>query len=94
MKRRFKMFDSVVLERDLDDKSGAALSEGVRIPAGTRGAVVEFLRLDGLAVEFFDDEGETIDVAFIPESFVRAPTPDEARANRELNERLRAEPLR
>jgi hypothetical protein len=89
MKRRYKLFDGVVLTRDLDDSSDAALMPGVFIPSGTHGVVMELLIKDGIAVEFFDDDGETIDVAFISESIVRPPTEEEAEADRVLNERLR-----
>jgi len=82
MKSKFRLFQSVVAARDIEepDLMGAwgrgkpGLVDGKPgVLEGTRGAVVEiFEKPRGLAVEFFDAAGETIDVAFIPEAYVRA----------------------
>jgi len=50
--------------------------------------VVELLPKDGLAVEFFDDDGDTIDVAFIAAESVRPATPAELEEHRKLTQRL------
>ena len=58
---KFALYETVKLKRDIDEPA---------IAKGTTGVIVEMLPPDGLAVEFFDDTGETIDVALLPESFV------------------------
>jgi hypothetical protein len=103
MRRKYKLFDSVVARRDLVE--GASLGAWGRgkiavidgkpgIAKGTGGVVVELLSREdhepGVAVEFFDDDGETIDVAFIPESYVRPATEAEMAASLELTRRLNA----
>jgi uncharacterized protein DUF4926 len=87
VKGKFKLFDSVVADRDIlePDLMGAwglgkpGLVHGKPgVLKGTHGAIVEiFDASGGLAVEFFDAEGETIDVAFIPEDYVTLATETE-----------------
>ena len=104
MKRKYKLFDSVVAKRDLVEgaslgawgRGKVALIDGKPgIAKGTGGIVVDLLSREGyepgIAVEFFDDEGETIDVAFIPESYVRPATEAEIALSLELTRRLNAE---
>jgi hypothetical protein len=83
MTSKFKLFQMVIALRDLvePDLTGAwgigkpaSLNGQPAVLKGTHGAVVEILEPGGLAVEFFDNEGETIDVAFIPEEYVRLAT--------------------
>jgi len=69
MKSKFKMFQSVVLKKDVPGDH-----EPVIIPSGTFGAVVEIFAKGQVIVEFFDDEGWTIDIATIPEISLRAST--------------------
>jgi len=68
----YEKFQSVVLEQDLVKSANVGLVEGSFLARGARGIVVEYLVRDGIAVEFFDDQGQTIEVASIPESYVRA----------------------
>ena len=74
--RKLELFQSVVLERDLKPPDVS-----VRLSKGTFGAVVELLKRDGAAVEFFAESGQTIDVAFIPEVYVRPATDAEIEAH-------------
>jgi hypothetical protein len=81
MKSRFTLFQPVVADRDLTeaDLMGApglgkpAMIDGKPgVRRGTHGAIIEIYEKYGeVGVEFFDDAGETIDLAFIPESYVR-----------------------
>jgi Domain of unknown function (DUF4926) len=101
MKTRFKLFQSVIADRDLvePDLMGAwgagkpALLDGKpAVLKGTHGAIVEvFEKTGGIAVEFFDDVGETIDVAFIPENYVRAATQEEIELRGRLLDQLYSE---
>ncbi len=80
MKSKFQLFDSVVATRDiLEPELMGAWGRGKpgyvdgkpAVLAGTHGAVVDIIEKFGdIGVEFFDDSGETIDVAFVPESWV------------------------
>jgi hypothetical protein len=72
MKRKFEKYQSVVLEQDLVKSVRVGLVEGSFLAKGARGIVVDHLIHDGIAVEFFNDEGRTVEVASIPESYVRA----------------------
>jgi len=93
MKSKFEMFQGVVAVRDLTepDLMGAwgcgkpGLVDGKPgVLKGTHGAIVEmFENPPGLAVEFFDEDGETIDVAFIPEAYVRPVTAAELEERRQ-----------
>jgi hypothetical protein len=84
MKRRLKLFQPVMAARDLTEpdlsrawgRGKRALVDGKPgVLKGTSGAIVEiFEETGGVAVEFFDDAGETIDVAFIPQNYVRPVT--------------------
>src|SRR5687768_11255341 len=98
-KSKFKLFDSVVAERDIfePDLAGAwgrgkpAMIGGrPSVAKGTAGVVVDLLSNDGLAVEFFDVDGDTIDVAFIAAENVRPATPKEEEDHRILTQRLNA----
>jgi hypothetical protein len=81
MKRRLKLFQPVVAARELTepDLSGAwgrgqraVINGKPGVLKGTSGAVVEIFEKTGsLAVEFFDDAGETIDVAFLPQEYMQ-----------------------
>ena len=77
MKHRFDKFQSVVLEQDLVKSAKVGLVEGRFLAKGARGIVVDHLARDGIAVEFFNDAGQTIEVASIPESYVRAASQTE-----------------
>ncbi|HLF76081.1 MAG TPA: DUF4926 domain-containing protein [Dehalococcoidia bacterium] len=100
MKSKFEMFRSVIATRDLTepDLMGAwglgkpGLVDGKpAVLKGTVGAIVEiFENPPGLAVEFFDDDDETIDVAFIPESYVRAMTSAQLEELRRRSAELKA----
>lgn len=89
MKSKFKLLESVAAARDITEAelTGAwgrgkpALIHGkLGVKMGTRGAVVEVFETVGdVGVEFFDRDGETIDVAFIPEAYVR-PAPRDPKA--------------
>jgi hypothetical protein len=60
---KFKLFDQVILGRDV-------IEENLR--AGAIGTVVEVYPVtDGLEVEFFDEEGETIAVLTLDAADVR-----------------------
>lgn len=86
MKSRFTLFQSVVANRDLIEPElmgawgrgrPALIGGSPGVEKGTRGAIVEIFESVGeVAVEFFDDCGETIDVAFIPESYVSTAPED------------------
>jgi hypothetical protein len=98
-KSKFKLFDSVVAERDIfePDLTGAwgrgkpvMINGRPSVPKGTAGVVVDLLAKDGIAVEFFDDDGDTIDVAFIATESVRPATPEEEEERRKLTQRLNA----
>ena len=99
-KHKFKLLDGVVAVREImEPQLMGAWGRGKRgevdgepaVLKGTRGVVVDVQRnTPDIAVEFFDDEGETIDVAFIPEDYVRAETPEEVEATRALTARLNA----
>ncbi len=101
MKTKFKMFQGVVADRDLTepDLMGAwgrgkpGLVDGKpAVLKGTHGVIVEvFEKTAGLAVEFFDDEGDTIDVAFIPLNYVRAETKAEEEEDRRLSQQLNSQ---
>jgi hypothetical protein len=90
MTTKLRLFQSVIADRDLvePDLMGAwgagkpGLLDGKpAILKGTHGAVVEvFEKTDGVAVEFFDDVVETIDVAFIPRDYFRPATQEEIEA--------------
>jgi hypothetical protein len=67
---KFREYEAVVLDRDIPD--GGPLK-------GTFGIVLELLDGDGLAVEFFDDGGATIEVLLISDSQVRPATSKEKR---------------
>ena len=93
MKSKFKMFQGVVAVKDLTepDLMGAwgrgkpgLVDRKPGVLKGTHGAIVEmFENPPGLAVEFFDDDGETIDVAFVPEAYVRPATTAELEERRQ-----------
>jgi hypothetical protein len=93
MKSKLKMFKGVVAGRDLTepDLMGAwgrgkqGLVDGKRgVLKGTHGAIVEmFENPPGLADEFLDDDGETIDVAFVPEACIRPATGAELEERRQ-----------
>jgi hypothetical protein len=98
-KSKFKLFDSVVADRDIfePDLAGAwgrgkpAMIDGrPSVARGTAGIVVDLLSKDGVAVEFFDAAGDTIDVAFIAAESVRPATPKEKEESRALTQRLNA----
>jgi hypothetical protein len=93
MKSKFEMFQSVVAARDIfqPELMGAwglgkpGLVDGKPcVLKGTHGAIVEIYEKFGdVGVEFFDDDGETIDVAFVPESYLRAATTAELEERRQ-----------
>ena len=87
-----ELLQSVVLTREVEGTFESCL-----IPAGTHGVIVDIASIEHaeaqVGVELFDDEGETIDVAFIPESYVRPATEAEMAASMELTRRLNADPL-
>jgi hypothetical protein len=104
MKRsKFKLFDCVVATRDIFEPElmGAWGRGKPRIvdgrPAvvkGTHGAVVDIYdNPPGVAVEFFDDEGETIDVAWVGSDAVRHQTKAEEAESKALTDRLNAQPV-
>jgi hypothetical protein len=65
----FDLFTDVILTTDLPEDD---------LKAGDIGAVVERHvipgREDGYSIEFFDMKGQTVAVATVPESSLRAPT--------------------
>ena len=69
-----EIYQLVVLTQALSEPS---------VKEGTLGVVVEMLPSDGVAVEFFDSGGKTVDVALIPEAYVRAATKTEQKAARQ-----------
>jgi hypothetical protein len=73
MKRQFEMFQGVVLVRDVKGSFASGF-----ITYGTYGVVMDLLKHDGLAVEFFDAEDNTIDVVLMSEDDLRAETDAEA----------------
>jgi hypothetical protein len=77
MKRKFDMFQCVVLVRDVDESSELGLSKGEKFCAGTDGVVVEHLKDNWIMVELFDNEGWTLDVLASPEAYFRAATKEE-----------------
>ena len=80
---KFKMFDGVVLKKDLPQYG---------LDKGTHGVLLEFLPRNGVAVEFFDSDGKTIEVALIPISSVRRTNEEEDDETRRLSERLNTQP--
>jgi hypothetical protein len=60
----YALFDSVILLVDLPED---------RLKIGTRGAIVEILKTPvlGYAVEFFDDDGDTIDWTIVSPEQIR-----------------------
>jgi len=75
--RKFELYQAVVLEHALNPPDVKS-----RLESGAPGIIVDLLNPDGVAVEFFDKGGKTIEVAFIPESFVRPATKAETKASR------------
>ena len=71
VKRKFREFQGVVLEEDISEG-------GPR--KGTFGIVLDLLSDNGLAVEFFDESGATIEVLLIFDSQVRPATVKEERS--------------
>jgi hypothetical protein len=69
---KYKLFETVVLERNLPQH---------RLRRGTIGAIVELYEPDGLEVEFFNDEGETLEVMTLDIEDVR-PANDDERARK------------
>jgi hypothetical protein len=103
-KHKFVLFDSVVATRDIfEPELMGAWGRGKpgfvdgkpAVVKGTHGAVVEvYDNPPGVAVEFFDDEGETIDVAWVGPGVVRHQTEDEVAESRALTDRLNAQPVK
>jgi hypothetical protein len=63
---KFELLDEVVLARDLPQGD---------LKAGAPGTVVEIHDDGALEVEFFDEEGSTIDVFTVQPSDLRPPEP-------------------
>ena len=89
---KFEMFQSVVASCDiLEPQLTGAWGKGKpgvvdgkpAISRGTWGAIVEIFG-DGtdFLVEFFDEDGETIDVVFVSASNIRAVSESELQARR------------
>ena len=69
---KFKLFDSVVLAKDLAEED---------LRAGTPGVVVDLLGPEAVIIEFFDPAtDETVAVIDLDVSDLRTPTPDEVKA--------------
>jgi hypothetical protein len=98
MKTKFKLFESVIADRDIVEPDLAGpwgagkpglLHGKPAVLKGTHGAVVEiFERTGGIAVESFDEVGETVDLAFINESYVRTATQEELKERARLMDQL------
>jgi len=71
VKRKFREFQGVVLEDDIPEGGPKK---------GTFGIVLDLLAGNGLAVEFFDESGATIEVLLISTSQVRPATVNEERS--------------
>jgi hypothetical protein len=69
MKRQFEMFQGVVLVRDVK----GSFASGFRT-YGTYGVVMDLLKHDGVAIEFFDQDDNTLDVVLISEDDLRPET--------------------
>jgi hypothetical protein len=79
MKHKFNLFDAVILERELPDSG---------LKPGTFGVVVELLPKNGVAVEFFDAEENSLDVALISSAYIRPESPTEFRARQAVEATL------
>jgi hypothetical protein len=87
-KTKFKLHQWVVAARDIlePELSGMwgrgkpAIIDGKKaVAAGTHGAIVDLYdKPAGVAVEFFDEDGETIDVVWGPLNLVRPMTAEES----------------
>jgi hypothetical protein len=76
---KLSVLQSVVLERDLDEPC---------VSRGAQGVVLEMLEPDGVAVEFFDKQGWTCDIALIPAACLRPAAAQEIAESRILTERV------
>jgi hypothetical protein len=102
-KDRFKLFEGVVATRDIFEPElmgawGLGKPELVdgkpAVLRGTHGAVVDvYDNPPGVAVEFFDAKGETIDVAWVGFEAIRHTTKAEEDEAAALTARLNAELL-
>ena len=95
-KTKFKLHQWVVATRDIFEPELAgfwgrgkpAIIEGRKaVAAGTNGAIVDLYENDDVAVEFFDENGETIDVAWGHSDFVRPMTAEETKASTQTESR-------
>jgi hypothetical protein len=74
MKHKLELFQAVVLTRDIAKSRQIGLIEGDHLASGSYGVVVDYLVKGGVCVEFFNRDGETIEVASLPESYLRPAT--------------------
>jgi hypothetical protein len=99
-KGKFKEFDGVVAVRDIfEPELMGAWGRGKpgyvdgkpAVLKGTHGVIVDLIEGHaGATVEFFDDEGETIDVAWVKFDALRHPTQAEDEEAAALTARLNA----
>jgi hypothetical protein len=100
-KDKFRLFDGVVAVRNiLEPELMAAWGRGKpgyidgkpAVLDGTRGVIVDISENSkGVTVEFFDEDGETIDVAWVDFEAVRHATKAEDEETAALTARLNAE---
>jgi len=65
---KFRLFDSIVLERDLPEH---------RLRRGNSGAIVELYEPDGVEVEFMDAAGKTLAVVTLSVDDIRPVDDDD-----------------